>query len=310
MDQSSCKSDFVNVNGIRLHYLDWGGDGPALVFIPGWGCNAYIFGRFAPRFTDHFHVLGFTRRGHGDSDYPETGYDADTLTEDLRQFMDALGIDRVILIGHSLAYIELSRFATLYPQRVQKLVFLDAIYERHSEEFKAVKAKNPLPGMTPPWPTENLASVEACAATVNQLYPSLAVIWGELMEANMRHSIKQMPDGGWVDKETEGISRAIGETVNTYAAPYTDIQAPLLSIHAIQNPKNFISYDYMSDEQRAQVVDFFENVRIPYDRQWIEQFQRAMPRARVVVLPNGHHYCFIQQEEQVFDEMRAFLLDS
>jgi pimeloyl-ACP methyl ester carboxylesterase len=114
MDTSSPKSDFVNVNGIRLHYLDWGGEGPALVFLTGMGCSAYIFKSFAPRFTDKFHVLALDRRGHGDSDYPKTGYDPDTLTEDLRQFLDALKVDQMILVGHSMARVELSRFAALY----------------------------------------------------------------------------------------------------------------------------------------------------------------------------------------------------
>ncbi len=93
------------------------------------GCSAYIFKSFAPRFTDNFHVIALDRRGHGDSDHPETGYDTDTLTEDLRQFLDTLKIDQVILAGHSMARIELSRFAALYPERVLKLVFLDAAYD-------------------------------------------------------------------------------------------------------------------------------------------------------------------------------------
>ncbi len=91
------RSDFVHINGIRLHYLDWGGTGPTLIFLTGMGCSAYIFNKFAPRFADAFHVLALTRRGQGDSDYPEAGYDADTLTEDIRQFMDSLNIEKAIL---------------------------------------------------------------------------------------------------------------------------------------------------------------------------------------------------------------------
>src|SRR5512136_929749 len=121
MDTPSYTSGYVNANGIRLHYLDWGGSGPVLLFLTGMGCSAHIFDRFAPRFVDRFHVLAPDRRGHGDSDYPETGYDADTLTEDLRQFVDALKIDKVILVGHSMGYIELCHFAALYPERVLKL---------------------------------------------------------------------------------------------------------------------------------------------------------------------------------------------
>jgi non-heme chloroperoxidase len=116
MDMSPHKSDFVSVNGIKLHYLDWGGEGDLVLFLAGMGCNAYIFDGFAPRFTDKFHVMALTRRGHGESDHPETGYDVDTLTEDIHQFMDALRIEKVILAGHSMANVELSHFSALYPQ--------------------------------------------------------------------------------------------------------------------------------------------------------------------------------------------------
>jgi pimeloyl-ACP methyl ester carboxylesterase len=102
MNLPNHKSDFVNINGIRLHYLDWGGKGPTLIFLTGMGSSAYIFNKFAPRFNDKFCVLALTRRGQGDSDYPETGFDADTLTEDIRQFMDRLNVEKAIFAGHSL----------------------------------------------------------------------------------------------------------------------------------------------------------------------------------------------------------------
>ena len=253
--------------------------------------------------------MGLTRRGHGDSDYPETGYDADTLTKDLRQFLDALGIDQVILAGHSLAYIELSGFASNYPGRVRKLVFLDAAYDCHTPEYKAVYSKNPVPGMIPPWPAENPGTIAAYAATVTRLFPSLAVIWGEAMEDNLKHSIKEFPDGGWVDKMPDAINHAIRETVDSYKAPYTKIQAPLLSIFAIRDGSDYLSSEYMSADQKAQVLDYFKTILTPYVQQYIQQFRRAVPHARVFVIPDGHHYCFIKQEEPVFNEMKMFLLD-
>src|SRR5215212_5567174 len=118
MDNSPHKSGFVSVNGINLHYLDWGGEGDTLLFLPGLGNTAYVFDRIARRFTNHFHVLALTRRGHGDSDYPETGYDLETLAEDIRQFLDALKIDKVIFAGSSIAHMEICHFAALYPERV------------------------------------------------------------------------------------------------------------------------------------------------------------------------------------------------
>jgi pimeloyl-ACP methyl ester carboxylesterase len=54
MSGSNPKSEFLRVNGVRLHYLDWGGSGPTLIFLTGMGSSAYIFNQFAPRFTDRW----------------------------------------------------------------------------------------------------------------------------------------------------------------------------------------------------------------------------------------------------------------
>jgi len=307
MDLAPCKSDFVTVNGIQLNYLDWGGSGDALLFIPGMGCSPHIFGRFALRFTDRFHVIGFSRRGHGDSDYPETGYDADTLTEDLRQFLNTLGIEQVILVGHSMGYVELSRFAILYPERVIKLVFLDAAYDRNTPEFKAMQAKNPLQGLVPPWPQENPATIEDYAATITRLYPVLASVWCEASEANLRHNIKPAPDGGWVDKMSDAIGQANSEMMRSYDAHYADIRAPMLSIFALVDGMDYLSRDYMDEAQRAQVLEFVKNELIPYHTRYIEQFRQTLPQAQVVVIRQGHHYCFIKDEEAVYSAMREFL---
>ena len=310
MDTSPRKSDFVNVNGIKLHYLDWGGQGPVLLFLAGMGCSVHIFDRFVPRFTDTFHVLALDRRGHGDSDYPESGYDPDTLTEDLRQFLDALKIDKVILAGHSLAYIELSRFAVLYPERVLKLIFLDAAYDNSLPEYKAVLQKSPIPKMMPPWPGDDFDSVDEYIATVKRLYPSLAAIWGEVMEEQTKHTVKTTLEGKVVDKMSEAEFKAISNTIDSYVPEYSKIWTPMLSFFTLQDGTAFLSQEYMTEDQKELVLDYFRTVRLPYTRRYIEQFRRDVPHAKVVEIPHGHHYCFIKQEEAVFDEMRKFLLNN
>ena len=310
MDTSSSKSNFITVNGIRLHYLDWGGEGPVLLFLAGMTCSAYVFKSFAPRFADKFHVLALDRRGHGDSDYPDTGYDPDTLTEDLRQFLDALKIAQVILVGHSMARIELCRFAVLYPERLLKLVFLDAAYDSSSLEFKSVMGKNPLAKNAPAWPKDNPENFVDYVATVKRLYPALAMIWGEVMEEQTRHTVKTTPDGKVVDKMSDAISKAIKDTLASYPTEYAKIQAPVLSFFAMRDGSDFLSSDYMTEEQKAQVLDYSRTVLEPYRKKYVEQFQHNVPHARVVEIQNGHHYCFIKQEEIVLNEMRKFLLES
>ena len=75
---------FLQANGIRLHYLDWGGSGDTILFLPGFNDTAHVYDHFAPRFTDRFHVVGLTRRGVGESDKPKDGYDTSTRVEDIR----------------------------------------------------------------------------------------------------------------------------------------------------------------------------------------------------------------------------------
>lgn len=308
-DRSPHTSDFVTVNGIQLHYLDWGGSGEVLLFLAGMGCSVHIFDEFAPRFTDRFRVLAVDRRGHGDSDYPESGYDPDTLTEDVRQFLDIQNIDRVILAGHSMARVELSRFAILYPERLLKLVFLDAAYDTASVEDKAAREKNPLPKIIPPWPKDEPDSFDDFVATVKWLYPALAVIWGEVMEEQTRHGVKTNAEGKIVDKMSDAITKALNDTLGGYSPKYSSIQTPVLSFFSRPDGSDYLSSDYMSEEQRSQVLDFFKTVLQPHQKQYIEQFQDKLPQARIVQIPHGHHYCFIRQEELVYEEMRKFLLN-
>jgi pimeloyl-ACP methyl ester carboxylesterase len=314
MDQSPHKSDFVNMNGIRLHYLDWGGSGPVMLFLAGLGCNAHIFDQLAPRFTDHFHVLALTRRGHGESDYPETGYDIDTLTEDIRLFLDTLQIDLAVLVGHSMAGLELSHFSALYPHRIQKLVLLDAGYYRSSPECKAIYEKDPMKDIDPPDDSNYRHTISDYVAYLKKTFPHYAAIWGEAMHEQFLHEVKLSTENGIgakvVYKRTAAITKAFADLLDTYVPEDTKIQAPVLNIYAIRDNTYFVYPAYMTEEQQAQVVEYHDTVLQPYYRFCIEQFRRNVPHAKIVEIPSGHHYCFIQQEELVFNEMRTFLLDT
>ena len=125
-DASPHTEHFANVNGIRVHYLDWGGEGEPLVLLTGYGAAAHTFDHFARRLTDRFRVVSFTRRGTAPSERPAAGYDLMTLTADVGVFLDVLGFKRVHLVGHSFAGTEMTEFATLYPERVASLVYIDA----------------------------------------------------------------------------------------------------------------------------------------------------------------------------------------
>jgi len=299
------KSDFVSVNGIRLHYLDWDRKGPTLIFLTGMGCSAYIFNRFAPRFNDKFRVLALTRRGQGDSDYPETGYDADTLTEDIRQFMDRLHIEKASLAGHSLAGVELTHFAATYPTRIEKLIYLDALDDRR--QLRAIFEQNPLRAVEIKKEPSSPHTLEEYVADMKRDMPYFAEIWSELWDEEISHSVKVNEAGVLVDKMSAAIEKTMVENlIHGYAPKRVDAKIPTLSFYARRNPKLSDAY---TEEQKAAFDQFYRDVEEPFSRSLIAEFQNRFPHAKIVEIPNGHHYCFIVQEDLVYGEMRRFLLD-
>ena len=308
MDISPHKSDFVNVNGIRLHYLDWGGKGDVLLFLAGMGCNAHVFDNLATRFTDKFHVMALTRRGHGESDHPETGYDIETLTEDIRQFLDLIGIEKIIMAGHSMASVELSHFSALYPERVIKLIFLDAAYDRLSASFKNMVEKSPWRSFQPPGLDVDHYREDDYFAAIKRAYPSFTMIWNDAMAEQYLHEIIKTPDGKIIDRMSDEISKAIRDTLYSYIPEDSKTIIPTLSFYAISKGNTNISADWMTDEQKDELRRHVETRENPWTKESIEQFKQNVPHARIVEIPNGHHYCFISHEELIYEEMRKFLL--
>lgn len=304
MDTSPHTSNFVNVNGINLHYLDWGGEGEALIFLTGMGCSARLFDRIAPRFTDKFRVLALTRRGQGESDYPETGYDVDTLVDDILDFMDTLNVEKAILAGHSLAGVELTYFTEKYPEKVIKLVYLDAVYD--SKGRKETFEHHPLNEMQPPEVKKEFSSVEEYIAYIKYVRPDLAQIWNETWDQVAGFDLVKDSDGKYIERDTSSIGKQMIEGTIGYEPDHANITVPVLSFVAVYNP---LAPEYFTAEQKKTMLEFDQANWIPFQQREIVKFKKDIPQAMVIEIPKSHHYCFMSKEDFVYKEMRKFLLE-
>ena len=278
-DKSPHKSAFVTANGIKMNYLDWGGTGETLILLAGLGNDAHVFDDFAPKLTDKFHVIGLTRRGFGETDRPVAGYDTATRVEDIRAFMDAQKITRVILVGHSLAGDEMTSFATLYPQRVIKMVYLDAAYDR----TKNFSCTNDMPG-------------------------------GGMSAANLRIVGEAMNCPGWEkivvpDMPPAEIVRVNVSTMKAaiqYHPDYTKITAPSLAIYAdAELPQTAGKLDA---ETQKKLDAWWKANQVPIARASIEQFRKQMKNGQVVEIKGATHYVFVgPYKDQVITLTRDFL---
>lgn len=279
------KSSFVIANGIKLHCIDWGGHGETILFLAGFNDSAHVYDDFAPQFTDRFHVLGLTRRGVGESDKPADGYDTSTRVEDIRQFLDSLGVRKVSLIGHSMAGDELTLFATRYPQRTAKIVYFDAAYDRTPEGWIAgLRDPANKPGMM------QRARMEALG----------------MPEASNIHVEKMPPSDQWA------IFVAMHKAIFAFRPDYTKIQAPALAFYAVTADEHYPSRWLPKDADeslRAKAEAWWQEKGHALMREPIEQFRRQIPRGEVVELNDAQHYVFMgDTANEVAAKTREFLL--
>ena len=115
----------IKANGVNLHYITVG-MGPDIVMLHGFLGNLAVWHLYmAPILRREYRVTTYDLRGHGYSDVTPTGYTAADMAEDLRCFLDEMGIERPILVGHSFGADIAMYFSLLYPERVPKLLALE-----------------------------------------------------------------------------------------------------------------------------------------------------------------------------------------
>ena len=116
---------WADVRDLRMRYLDWGGDGPMLLALHGLASSGHWYDLVAPLLRDRFRIIAPDQRGHGQTTNAPTGYDWQSLSDDLAALLDLLEAPEVFVIGHSWGGHVSSNFAAHYPQRVKRQVMID-----------------------------------------------------------------------------------------------------------------------------------------------------------------------------------------
>jgi esterase len=118
---------FVTVNGLRIHYLDWGnGARPPMILIHGIARHAHTFDHIAPHFARDYHVLAIDMRGHGDSSWdPKGDYLVEDHVKDLEGLVKQLKLTHITMLGNSTGGRVVQVFAGMHPDLVTKLIVED-----------------------------------------------------------------------------------------------------------------------------------------------------------------------------------------
>jgi pimeloyl-ACP methyl ester carboxylesterase len=176
---------FHNVNGLRLHSLDWGTDGkPPVLLLHGLAVFAHAWDHNAEALCNDFHIVALDQRGHGDSEHGSCAdYRTEVFASDIAAIADALEWQKFSLVGQSMGGHNSMYVAATQSERVERLVISDMEPAMRLDLIAYMrKAEAP--------PTYD--TLEDVIAEANARNPRPAAA---LQRRRAEHTVKQLPNG-------------------------------------------------------------------------------------------------------------------
>ena len=286
MPVSPVRDDFVVAGDLRFHYVQWGQHGVPIVCVTGITANAFCFQAFADGLANDHRVIAYDVRGRGDSDKPEHGYSVAIHADDLAKLIDAWGLERPIVLGHSMGAFVALYFAAHYPDKLSKLILVDA-------------------GAEPPWKSmdERPAWLAITMGRLGTVIPSfeefkqrlkaapfLGPYWNEYLDTYFEHDVIRRDDGSIVTKTyRDGAFEDLEDQEGRQARPlWARVQVPTLLLRAGQAV--LVENDQLLPEESAAAI------------------QRTIKDCRYVNFPTLNHYTIVfGVEDGPVEEVRKFV---
>lgn len=179
---------YATVRGLRIHYLDHPGPAPAIILLHGLSANANEFdGLVHEGLTRSHRVIAPDLRGRGRSAKPQDGYSMEEHAADVIALLDYLGFDNVVMGGHSFGALLSIYLAAHYPQRITRLIVIDAAIVFHPDTEKLL-------GPSLARLARVLPSTEAYIDEMKGA-AHVAGVWDDAIEGYYRAELQENPDG-------------------------------------------------------------------------------------------------------------------
>jgi len=271
----------IDVNGLRLHYRDWGGDTSSATRVPaiafhGFALNAHSFDEVAPRLNDLLHVHAFDQRGHGDSEWAKevADYTRDNMVSDIEEAVATLGLERPVVIGHSMGGMNAMTFAGRHPDQVRALILIDV-----GPEVSVDGAKEVQQFVAGPY---EMDSLDEWVEHTHKYYPYRSK---ERIRARLAVSLRETPEGKMAKQYDQrfreqgfgGVARAKDDIWDVAKA----VACPTLLLHGEKSPV--------------------------LKREQAEKFAAANSHVELVTIPEAGHSVAGDQPDAFVAEARRFL---
>jgi len=262
---------FLDVNGLRMHYVDWGGEGkPPLVMVHGLDRNARTFDHLATRFTSKYRVIAIDMRGHGDSGWdPQGRYLVEDHLGDLEGIVQQLKLRNLVLWGNSTGGRVVQVFAGQHPDLVSHVISEDVGPERPRQiaDNYAKRVQQEQAG----W-----ASEEELLAQLKKGNPRMPTA---VLEPYVRYGTKKRADGRIEWKRDPQL-------VKGFVA--TDLW------RFVRNIRSPILY----------IIGGRSNI-VPAETQ--DELRKTLPNAQITTIPDVGHYPSDEKTDEVVTIVNRFL---
>jgi len=265
-------------DGIKIQLAVWEGNGKQILCIHGITANCRFWDCLASALAPHHRVIAMDLRGRGLSDKPPTGYSIEHHCKDISALMNDQGLERPVLMGHSLgAFISLV-FAAQYPQRVNRLILVDGGGKLSETQMAKVFAgiKPSLDRLGQVFP-----SIEAYLFQMKQA-PYLQP-WNSYMETYFRYEIEEVEGGvrsrvhpKHIEEEAQNLGKVDSRQF------YANVTSPTLILRAT---KGMLAED---------------DLLLPEDV--ADRMVREIPNAKRVDVKGTNHYSILFQPNKMRDQ--------
>lgn len=264
---------FVSINGLNIHYRDWGDRqlSPLVILHGGGNSISRTWDHVAAALADHFRVIVPDLRGNGESSWaPE--YSWQLLLDDVLKLMESLGVEQAVLCGHSMGGRVAYMLASQHPERVNCLVLVDVC-----PSDPKVQTDDP--------PIEIYASVEEAVAEAYRRQPYADK---DTLRHEVEHGLKQLADGRWTWRMDPALVRAIRRG---QLNPGTKIEWPALA--QIRCPSVLIYGAHSLGKLGTMVTDIAQ----------------AIPNCQLIEIPDASHDLPNENPTSFIRALRDFLIE-
>ena len=278
-DFSEPSSQFLTVNGVRFHYLDWGGSGQPIFFVHGGGQSAHTWDLVACQLRARYHCVAMDCRGHGLSDKVDRWLGYAEQGDDIKGVAGALGLRDFALVGMSMGGLASLAYAARNPQTIRALTMVDI-----TPTINIARRQEGPAQMMGAHPFDSFDHALDWAVKNNPGRPRVH------MEYSLRHSLEEKPDGKWMWKNErrnrmraeapEDREKRMAATELLWQDP-PKIPCPALVVHG----------ELSNVTSRADA----------------ERLAKLFPNGRVTTVPAATHTVQGDQPKALARELQAFL---